>query len=690
MEGVEDSDSEGFPENAVAFKAAAGDNVEAEESNGTAGKKTKGRVKIKMEFIDNKLRRYTTFSKRKTGIMKKAYELSTLTGTQVMLLVASETGHVYTFATKKLQPMITSEEGKSLIQTCLNSPDPPASSKGQQSDQRMSATGFEEPDLTYTLPTAAAASAPPLPTAHNVGEGPSGQGVDVKLEYHASHSKNMPPLFPSMYEPRAYYLDQTSPATDPASPEDRRPPIHDNAPFYNGDRLRDASPDFDARRSRPRSPNDHPRPHFYQESRRSRSPYGNDSPKYHTITPRSADRRFGRDGPIRERSRSASPQRSRKYVGDHLSRHSSGSGNNNRHASPPHHYQHPSRHSSPPPSLHHYHHNLPPALPHHPSSSRALVPAAGRGASRSRSRSPVSPPLSGDGDSWHRSARRNHHQQSPPLNAVMTTVNSHNKIINSSYHPKSPRAGLNLLPDAVGSSGFISTSTLAMQLPNGALISPGTLPPGLAFAPVPRGHAYVKLPMGQGYVPVSSSNHSDSPGSRSPARSPASQQTSSEKDVATSSSSRQRNSRPDARDNRDRSMSPGWEDLDKESRTIEHSSDAPPTTSVVPPGYVLSSVPSNFLHPVIQLPTSSAGVKSATLVYPPASTMVSSETSSQPVSHLPDGAQYILNIPGLQNATTGVSQGETGPGPHFIAIQVPVAAQQAQKQQQPSKGPKMR
>jgi hypothetical protein len=82
-------------------------------------KKTKGRVKIKMEFIENKIRRYTTFSKRKTGIMKKAYELSTLTGTQVMLLVASETGHVYTFATKKLQPMITSEVGRNLIQQCL-------------------------------------------------------------------------------------------------------------------------------------------------------------------------------------------------------------------------------------------------------------------------------------------------------------------------------------------------------------------------------------------------------------------------------------------------------------------------------------------------------------------------------------------------------------------------------------------
>ena len=80
----------------------------------------------------------------------KAYELSTLTGTQVMLLVASETGHVYTFATRKLQPMITSESGKALIQTCLNSPDPPVS-QIPNPDQRMSATGYEETDLTYTV-----------------------------------------------------------------------------------------------------------------------------------------------------------------------------------------------------------------------------------------------------------------------------------------------------------------------------------------------------------------------------------------------------------------------------------------------------------------------------------------------------------------------------------------------------------
>ena len=66
-----------------------------------------------------------------------------------MLLVASETGHVYTFATPKLQPMITSEAGKALIQTCLHTPDPPP--QASEYDIRMSATGYEETELGYGL-----------------------------------------------------------------------------------------------------------------------------------------------------------------------------------------------------------------------------------------------------------------------------------------------------------------------------------------------------------------------------------------------------------------------------------------------------------------------------------------------------------------------------------------------------------
>lgn len=70
-----------------------------------------------------------------------------------MLLVASETGHVYTFATPKLQPMITSEAGKALIQTCLHQPDPAPMNQGPHQgdfDVRMSSTGYEETDLGYT------------------------------------------------------------------------------------------------------------------------------------------------------------------------------------------------------------------------------------------------------------------------------------------------------------------------------------------------------------------------------------------------------------------------------------------------------------------------------------------------------------------------------------------------------------
>ncbi|XP_053568748.1 serum response factor isoform X2 [Bombina bombina] len=153
-------------------------------SGAKPGKKTRGRVKIKMEFIDNKLRRYTTFSKRKTGIMKKAYELSTLTGTQVLLLVASETGHVYTFATRKLQPMITSETGKALIQTCLNSPDSPPRSD-PSTDQRMSATGFEETDLTYQDSLKPAFTVANLPGTSSIQTAPT---TSTSMQVSSGHS----------------------------------------------------------------------------------------------------------------------------------------------------------------------------------------------------------------------------------------------------------------------------------------------------------------------------------------------------------------------------------------------------------------------------------------------------------------------------------------------------------------------
>lgn len=98
-------------------------NNQEAESSSTSTADPKERRKIEIKFIENKTRRHVTFSKRKHGIMKKAFELSVLTGTQVLLLVVSETGLVYTFSTPKFEPIVTQQEGRNLIQACLNAPD---------------------------------------------------------------------------------------------------------------------------------------------------------------------------------------------------------------------------------------------------------------------------------------------------------------------------------------------------------------------------------------------------------------------------------------------------------------------------------------------------------------------------------------------------------------------------------------
>lgn len=81
--------------------------------------KMKERVKVPVKYIENKTRRHVTFAKRRLGIMKKAYELSVLTGANILLLILSRTGLVYTFTTPKLEPIVRDDEGKNLIRACL-------------------------------------------------------------------------------------------------------------------------------------------------------------------------------------------------------------------------------------------------------------------------------------------------------------------------------------------------------------------------------------------------------------------------------------------------------------------------------------------------------------------------------------------------------------------------------------------
>jgi len=110
---------------------AGDDDDDDDEEEGAAGPAKRkrgghGRRKIEIEYIEDKIRRHITFSKRKAGISKKAYELSRLTGAQVLLLISSERGQIYSFATPKLQPILVNEGSKALIEQCLNAPDPMA------------------------------------------------------------------------------------------------------------------------------------------------------------------------------------------------------------------------------------------------------------------------------------------------------------------------------------------------------------------------------------------------------------------------------------------------------------------------------------------------------------------------------------------------------------------------------------
>ncbi|KAG8849053.1 hypothetical protein FRB96_000953 [Tulasnella sp. 330] len=88
---------------------------------GNGGRRARPR-KIPITFIQDEHRRNTTFNSRKAEIIKMAYELSVLTGTELLFLAASETGLVSSFATAKLQPLVTEPKGKDLIKGYLDTP----------------------------------------------------------------------------------------------------------------------------------------------------------------------------------------------------------------------------------------------------------------------------------------------------------------------------------------------------------------------------------------------------------------------------------------------------------------------------------------------------------------------------------------------------------------------------------------
>lgn len=64
------------------------------------------RQKIQIKKIDNTTARQVTFSKRRRGLFKKAYELSTLCDAEIALIVFSATGRLYEYASSSMSGVI--------------------------------------------------------------------------------------------------------------------------------------------------------------------------------------------------------------------------------------------------------------------------------------------------------------------------------------------------------------------------------------------------------------------------------------------------------------------------------------------------------------------------------------------------------------------------------------------------------
>ncbi|PRQ40606.1 putative transcription factor MADS-MIKC family [Rosa chinensis] len=58
-----------------------------------------GRGRVQLKRIENKINRQVTFSKRRTGLLKKAHEISVLCDAQVALIVFSNKGKLFEYST---------------------------------------------------------------------------------------------------------------------------------------------------------------------------------------------------------------------------------------------------------------------------------------------------------------------------------------------------------------------------------------------------------------------------------------------------------------------------------------------------------------------------------------------------------------------------------------------------------------
>ncbi|KAL0911151.1 hypothetical protein M5K25_019267 [Dendrobium thyrsiflorum] len=88
-----------------------------------------GRGKVQLKRIDNKIKRQVTFSKRRSGLLKKAHEISVLCDADVALIVFSNKGKLYEYSTdSSMEKILERHESYSYAERAIlsNEADPQA------------------------------------------------------------------------------------------------------------------------------------------------------------------------------------------------------------------------------------------------------------------------------------------------------------------------------------------------------------------------------------------------------------------------------------------------------------------------------------------------------------------------------------------------------------------------------------
>jgi hypothetical protein len=81
-------------------------NKTTNNNSGTSTKKIMGRKKINITRINDERTRQVTFTKRKFGLMKKAYELSVLCGCEIALIIFNSNDRLFQYASSDMDKVL--------------------------------------------------------------------------------------------------------------------------------------------------------------------------------------------------------------------------------------------------------------------------------------------------------------------------------------------------------------------------------------------------------------------------------------------------------------------------------------------------------------------------------------------------------------------------------------------------------